>query len=91
MTACRVARIEALVVVLRQDENGHQITPASFLSLPKSSSMPSTSHPYPACRFGGSSNLRVDEARRATSTPSSSGVSVSIGFFFAFMMLGSDA
>ena len=44
----------------------------------------------PALRFGGSVTVTV--ARRgATSTPRSAGFTTSIGFFFAFMMLGSVA
>ncbi|CAG4904920.1 hypothetical protein R69919_03226 [Paraburkholderia gardini] len=42
----------------------------------------------PALRFGGSTTFSVFR-RGVTSTPRSSGLSVSSGFFFAFMMLGS--
>ena len=44
----------------------------------------------PAERFGGSTTFSV-VSRGVTSTPRSSGFSVSTGFFFAFMMLGSEA
>ena len=44
----------------------------------------------PAWRFGGSSTLSV-LSRGAGSTPRRSGLTVSSGFFFAFMMFGSVA
>src|SRR6185312_9653947 len=80
--------LERFVVVLGDDEESHQITRASFLSLSTSSGTEATF--LPPWRLAGSSTLRVTR-RGATSTPSASGVSVSIGFFFAFMMLGSEA
>jgi hypothetical protein len=43
----------------------------------------------PPCRFGGSVTLMVCN-RGWRSTPSSSAVTFSIGFFFAFMMLGNE-
>jgi hypothetical protein len=44
----------------------------------------------PAARFGGSTTLSTFR-RGVTSTPRSPGVTMSSGFFFAFMMLGSVA
>jgi len=79
---------EHYVAVFGDDENGHQITRASFFSLSTSSvTEPTLTPPW---RFAGSSTLSVTR-RGATSTASASGVSCSIGFFFAFMMLGSEA
>src|ERR1700722_2609027 len=77
-----------LVVMFGDDENGHQITRASvFNLLTNSSTEPTLTPPW---RFTGSSTFKVTR-RGVTSTPSCSGVTVSIGFFLAFMMLGSDA
>ena len=80
--------LESCIIVFGNDENGHQITLASFFSLSTSSATVSTI--TPASRFGGSSTFRVSSLG-ATSTPRSSGVSSSMGFFFAFMMFGRDA
>ncbi len=82
-------RLDRLVVVFSDNENGHvQITFATFLSLLTSWATSATRSP--ALRLGGSTTLSV--ARRgATSTPRSAGLTVSSGFFFAFMMLGSVA
>ena len=44
----------------------------------------------PPLRLGGSCTFSVT-SRGVTSTPSASGFKVSSGFFFAFMMLGSEA
>ena len=44
----------------------------------------------PPSRFGGSVTLSVSK-RGLRSTPSESALSFSIGFFFAFMILGRDA
>ena len=44
----------------------------------------------PAERLGGSATFSVFR-RGVGSTPRSSGYTVSSGFFFAFMMLGSEA
>ncbi len=74
------------VVVFGNNQNGHQMTFASFLSFSTSSCTLLTI--LPALRFGGSCTFSVFR-RGATSTPSASGVSVSSGFFFAFMMFGS--
>jgi hypothetical protein len=79
-------RLDARVVVFSNDQYRHQITFASFLSFSASSATDLTSLPAP--RFGGSTTFRV-LSRGATSTPSASGVTVSSGFFFAFMMFGS--
>ena len=79
-------RLEAGVVVFGDDENGHgQITFASFLSLSTSSATLLTALPAP--RLAGSATLRVC-TRGVMSTPSDSGVTMSSGFFLAFMMLG---
>ena len=78
--------LEGRVVVLGDDEDGHQITLASFLSFSTSAFASGTL--MPLLRFAGSSTFSV-AMRGVTSTPSASGFSVSSGFFFAFMMLGS--
>ena len=44
----------------------------------------------PPTRFGGSATLSVSRIG-VRSTPRSTGVSFSMGFFLAFMMLGKDA
>ncbi len=44
----------------------------------------------PPTRLGGSATLRVSNSG-VRSTPRSAGVNFSMGFFFAFMMLGNDA
>lgn len=44
----------------------------------------------PPTRFGGSDTLRVSRSG-VKSTPKSSGVSFSMGFFLAFMMFGREA
>src|ERR687890_245190 len=74
---------QRVVVVFGNDEDGHQITRASFFSLSTSSVTEPTLTPPE--RFAGSSTFKVTR-RGVTSTPSSSGVIVAIGFFFAFMM-----
>ena len=63
-----------------------QITLASFFSLSTSVATSGTFTPAP--RLGGSTTFSVFR-RGVTSTPRSSGLNVSSGFFFAFMMLGS--
>src|SRR5690606_34208159 len=72
-----------LVIVVGDDENGHYRTPASFFSL--STSVATSGTLTPAVRFGGSVTLRT-LMRAAMSTPKSSGVWTSSGFFYAFMM-----
>ncbi len=79
--------VEALVVVLGEQQRGHQITPA-VLSLETSSAALATL--TPAERPAGSAVFST-LSRGAMSTPSVSGVVSSSGFFFAFMMLGSEA
>ncbi|MNN43934.1 hypothetical protein D3C81_1582000 [compost metagenome] len=76
------------VVVFGNDENGHQITFASFFSFSTSSATDLTL--MPALRAAGASTLRVFTVE-AVETPRASGVSTSNGFFLAFMMLGSEA
>src|SRR5690606_33422265 len=81
-------RIEGVVGMLCQDQGRHQITPASVFSFSTSSATLETL--TPALRPGGSvvsSTFR----RGATSTPRSAAFLTSSGFFFAFMMLGSEA
>ena len=73
---------------LESSDDGGQMTLASLRSLSTSSATDFTF--TPDLRFGGSTTFRVLR-RGAASTPSASGVSCSIGFFFAFMMLGSEA
>src|SRR5690606_19774942 len=78
--------LEAVVVVFGNDEDGHgQITLASFLSL--FTRVATSGTLMPALRLGGSLTFSV-LMRGATSTPRSSGLTVSSGFFLAFMMLG---
>ena len=80
---------EGAVLVLGDDEDGHgQITFASVRSFWTRVATSGTS--TPACRFAGSSTLKVT-SRGAMSTPRSAGVMVASGFFFAFMMFGSEA
>lgn len=79
------------VVVFGNNECGHglktpQITLASFFSLSTRAATSATLTPAP--RLGGSATLRVFR-RGLTSTPRSSGLTVSSCFFLAFMMLGS--
>ncbi|MNC60467.1 hypothetical protein D3C75_1103480 [compost metagenome] len=76
------------VVVFGNDENGHQITFASFFSFSTSSATEPTL--MPALRAAGASTLRIFTVD-AVDTPSASGVTVSSGFFLAFMMLGREA
>ncbi len=73
----------------RDNKNRHgQITPASSWSFDTSSATLFTF--TPALRPPGSAVFKT-LSRGATSTPKSAGVFSSIGFFFAFMMLGSEA
>src|SRR5690606_21753762 len=75
------------IVVFSNNQIRHDHTTfASFLSL--STSVATSGTMMPALRAGGSETLSVFR-RGATSTPRSSGVTVSSGFFLAFMMLGS--
>ena len=77
------------IIMVRKNQNAHdQITFASFFSL--STRSPTSDTLIPASRAGGSST-RVMARRGAISTPSSSALIESSGFFFAFMMFGSEA
>src|SRR5688572_3857273 len=79
--------LERLVVVFGEQQRCHQIAPAS-LSLPTSSATDPTF--TPAWRPPGSLVFTI-WSRGLMSTPNASGDFSSIGFFFAFMMFGSDA
>ena len=81
-------RSQGGVVVFGNDENGHQITFASFFSFSTSSATDLTL--MPALRAAGASTLRVFTVE-AVDTPSASGVTTSSGFFLAFIMLGKEA
>ena len=81
-------RFEFGVAVFGNNQGSHQITFASLRSLSTSSSTDPTL--MPALRSGGGETFSVF-TRGVTSTPSSAGVNVSSGFFFAFMMFGSEA
>ena len=75
--------------VLRSPQIGAgQMTLASFFSLSTSSATDDTL--IPALRGGGSTTFSVLR-RGAVSTPRSDAAIVSIGFFFAFMIFGSEA
>src|SRR5690606_37204593 len=79
--------LELGVVVFSNNQIRHdQTTFASFLSL--STSVATSGTMMPALRAAGSTTFSVLR-RGATSTPRSSGETVSSGFFLAFMMLGS--
>ena len=82
-------RSQLAVIMVCKDEDAHgQITFASFFSLFTRSDTSDTL--IPASRAGGSST-RVMFSRGLISTPRSSADIESSGFFFAFMMFGSDA
>ena len=87
---CRA--LDRRVVVFRNYECSHvvsldfQMALASFFSLLTRVATSGTL--MPALRAGGSLTLSVFN-RGVTSTPSSAGLIVSSGFFFAFMMFGS--
>src|SRR5690348_2629348 len=72
-------RLQRRAIVFGNNKNRHQITRASFFSLSTSSATEPTL--IPPWRFAGSSTLRVTR-RGVTSTPNSSGVIGTIGFFF---------
>ena len=76
------------IVVFGNQQRGHQSTPASVLSLLTSSATSLTL--TPALRPAGSVVLRTSR-RGVRSTPVSAAVFSAIGFFFAFMMFGSEA
>src|SRR3970282_1956133 len=77
---------DRLVVVLREDEDSHQITFASLRSLSTRAFASATL--VPALRLGGSTTFSTLN-RGETSTPSASGLSTSSVFFLAFMIFGS--
>ncbi len=79
---------QCAVVVLSDYQDSHQITFASFFSFSTSSATDLTL--IPALRAAGASTFTVFTVE-AVETPRASGVTTSSGFFFAFMMLGSDA
>ena len=82
-------RGQHLVIVFGDYEDSHdQITFASFFSFSTSSATDLTL--IPALRAAGASTLTVLLVE-AVETPKASGVSVSRGFFLAFMMFGRDA
>ena len=74
-------------IVMVGNQQRHHRTPAS---LSFSTNSAADSSLTPAIRPGGSAVL-ITSRRGATSTPKSSGVFSSTGFFLAFMILGSDA
>ncbi len=81
--------LEFRIVVFGNDQRSHlQITFATLRSFSTSSATSATI--TPASRFGGSTTRSVS-SRGLGSTPRSAGDIWSIGFFFAFMMFGSDA
>jgi thiamine pyrophosphate-dependent acetolactate synthase large subunit-like protein len=73
---------------ISKEQRRHYSTPASFLSLAMSSATSATF--TPAFRLAGSEVL-ITLSRGETSTPKSAGDFSSIGFFFAFIMLGREA
>ena len=78
--------LEARVVVFGNNKYGHdQITFATFFNL--STKLATSATLMPAPRWAGSVTFTV-MSRGVTSTPKDSGVTVSSGFFLAFMMLG---
>ena len=81
-------RCDLTVIYFSYNKDAHQITFASDISL-ETSSCTSATLPPPS-RFGGSATC-ITWRRGAVSTPRSAGLTSSIGFFFAFMMLGSEA
>src|SRR6185437_16739551 len=81
--------LQGFVVVFGNQQRRHvQRTPASFFSLDTSS--PTSLTLTPPLRPGGSVVFNTSR-RGATSTPVSATFFSAIGFFFAFMMLGSEA
>src|SRR6201996_8656859 len=81
--------LQGFVVVFSNQQCRHlQRTPASFFSLDTSSATSLTL--TPPLRPGGS-DVFTTSRRGVTSTPPSAPAFSAIGFFFAFMILGSDA
>ncbi|MNE31108.1 hypothetical protein D3C80_1246560 [compost metagenome] len=79
---------EGVIVVFSNYQNAHQITFASFFSFSTNSATDLTL--IPALRAAGASTFKVVLVE-ARDTPRSPGLTVSSGFFLAFMMFGSDA
>src|SRR6185312_12304820 len=75
-------------VVIGDDQDRHQSTPASFLRRATRSAAPPTL--IPALRPSGSATLTTVR-RGAVSAPRSASGLISSGFFLAFMMLGREA
>src|SRR6516164_7958061 len=80
--------IEVTAFNISQNKRRHAITPASFLSFARSSATEPTL--TPALRVEGSLVFKIFR-RGEASTPKSATVFSAIGFFFAFIMLGSEA
>src|SRR6185312_9900779 len=76
-----------LVVMLGDDKRAHFSAPASTSLSTNSATLLTL---MPAVRGLGSLTFSTLQ-RGVTSTPSSAGVFSAMGFFFAFMMLGSEA
>src|SRR6185312_14474506 len=72
------------VVVVGDDEDGHQITPAVFRLATRSAALSTL---IPPERFGGSVTLTT-LSLGAVSTPSEESSFTASSFFLAFMMLG---
>src|SRR5436190_14414258 len=79
--------LQRFIVMFGEDQRGHYRTPSAF-SRSSSSLTDATFTPPP--RLGGSDTFRTLR-RGVISTPRSAGDFSSIGFFLAFMMLGSEA
>ena len=75
------------IVMLDPDQRLHAATPRARSATTSASTSPTR---MPACRAGGSDTFSV-RSRGDTSTPKSAGDLTTSGFFFAFMMLGSEA
>ncbi len=88
VTALPVESASALLSCSAMTRLAIQSTPASLRSLSTSSSTLPTL--MPASRFGGSVTLSLVR-RGVRSTPNSDAAFLSSGFFFAFMMFGSEA
>src|SRR6476619_4885894 len=81
--------VQRVIIVLRNQKNGHYCnTPASARSLSTSSLAVFTL--MPAFLVGGSA-VFITLILGVMSTPSAAASRSSKGFFFAFMMFGSDA
>src|SRR5262249_31982770 len=80
--------LQRRVVMFSNQQRGHQRTPASVLSFATSSATSLTL--TPPLRPGGSAVFKTSRCG-VRSTPVSDAFFSAIGFFFAFMMLGSEA